>query len=209
MAIINSTPKIRISRASRSCRSRFPAWLPRDSTNRERHLFTASMRKTDFAHSFRLWGSRQGGIGGIRQAARFLPLIKSMKNTLLHLTGAAVLAFAIIGSGHRMLGQASVQTVTTGQGGVQATTITSAGTISQFSPDSIVVKTENSAEPVHYTYSKTTTYVDENGNPVSMETVKSGLPVTVYYVKDGDNLVASKVIVRRAVVVAPATTTDK
>ena len=128
-----------------------------------------------------------------------------MKNTLLHLTGAAVLAFALIGSGHTMLGQASVQTVTTGQGGVQATTITSAGTISQFSPDTIVVKTENATEPVHYTYSKSTTYVDENGNPVSMETVKSGLPVTVYYVKDGDNLVASKVIVRRAVVVAPAT----
>jgi hypothetical protein len=50
---------------------------------------------------------------------------------------------------------------------------------------------------VSYSYSKTTTYVDQNGNPVSMETVKSGLPVTVYYTQDGDKMVASKVVVQR------------
>jgi len=52
---------------------------------------------------------------------------------------------------------------------------------------------------MRYRYSKTTTYVDETGAPVSMETVKSGLPVTVYYTKDGDNMVASKVVVRKTV----------
>ena len=143
-----------------------------------------------------------------------------MKYTLFNLTAASVLAFALTGAGHTILAQASVQTVTTGQQVVQSTATTSAGTISEFSPQTIVVKTENSTEPVHYTYSKSTTYVDENGNAVSMETVKSGLPVTVYYVKDGDNLVASKIVVRRTVVAAPApdvqeskttttTTTDK
>ena len=126
-----------------------------------------------------------------------------MKHTRSNLTAAAVLAFVLTGAGHTILAQTSVQTVTTGQQAVQSTTTTTAGTISEFSPQTIVVKTENSAEPVHYTYSKSTTYVDESGNPVSMETVKSGLPVTVYYVKDGDNLVASKVIVRRTVI-APA-----
>lgn len=129
------------------------------------------------------------------------------------------LAFALIGAGHTVLGQASIQTVTSGQGSVQTTTTTSAGTISEFSPQTIIVKTENSVEPVRYTYSKTTTYVDEAGNPVSMETVKSGLPVTVYYVKDGDNLVASKVVVKRTVIepethvqeskTTTTTTTDK
>ena len=142
-----------------------------------------------------------------------------MKHTFFNLAAASVLAFALTGAGHTVLAQASVQTVTTGQQAVQSTTTTSAGTISEFSPQTIVVKTENSAEPVHYTYSKSTTYVDENGNAVSMETVKSGLPVTVYYVKDGDNLVASKVIVRKTVVQPAAhvdeskttttTTTDK
>jgi len=81
------------------------------------------------------------------------------------------------------------------------TTTTSAGTISEFGPERIIIKTESSPDPLHYTYSKTTTYVDENGSPVSVKTVKSGLPVTVYYTKVGNTLVASKVIVRKAVVV--------
>jgi hypothetical protein len=52
--------------------------------------------------------------------------------------------------------------------------------------------------------------VDENGAPVSLQTVKSGLPVTVYYTQVGDTLVASKVIVRKAVVVpAPVIETKK
>ena len=86
------------------------------------------------------------------------------------------------------------------------TTTTSAGTISQFSPDTIVVKTTASTEPVNYSYTKTTTYVDENGNPVSSKTLKSGLPVTVYYDKESDwRLVATKVIVRKAT--STATTT--
>jgi hypothetical protein len=135
-----------------------------------------------------------------------------MKHKFLHLTTAAsALAFAFIGANHTLLAQTSVQTTTSDQGNVQATTtsdqgnvqtttVTSAGTISEFGPDTIVVKSEDSTAPVSYTYSKTTTYVDENGNPVSMEMVKSGLPVTVYYVKDGDNFVASKVVVKHSIV---------
>ena len=77
------------------------------------------------------------------------------------------------------------------------TTTSSAGTVSQFSPNTIIVKTTTSADPVSYSYSKTTTYVDENGNTVSSETVKSGAPVTVYYTQDGDKMVATKVVVRK------------
>lgn len=79
------------------------------------------------------------------------------------------------------------------------TTTTSAGTVSEFTPDAFTIQTDTSAAPVRYTYSKTTTYVDENGNPVSMETVKSGLPVTVYYTQVNGQMVASKVIVRKSV----------
>jgi hypothetical protein len=95
---------------------------------------------------------------------------------------------------------------------VQTTSTSSAGTVTEFSPDTIVIRSETSPEPIHYVYRKTTTYVDEAGNPVSMEVVKSGLPVTVHYIKEGDQLVASKVIVRRAVtrvVPAPATIDEK
>jgi len=139
-----------------------------------------------------------------------------MKKTIRNIGGAALLGLTLI-TAQTLVAQTAVESTSS----TTTKTVTSAGTISEFSPNSIVIKTETSAEPVHYTYTKTTTYVDENGNPVSMETVKSGLPVTVYYVKDGDNMVVSKVIVRKAVVVAPAapviedkkttttTTTDK
>ena len=83
----------------------------------------------------------------------------------------------------------------------ETTATTSAGTISEFGPETIIIRSETSPEPVRYSYSKTTTYVDETGAPVSIETVKSGLPVTVYYMKVGDRMVASKVVVRKAVVV--------
>lgn len=141
-----------------------------------------------------------------------------MKHTIFKLAGISLLALAFTCTSRTVLGQASVQTIPTDQGNVQTTT-TSDGTISEFSPDTIVVKTENAAEPVHYTYSKSTTYVDDAGNPVSIDTVKSGLPVTVYYVKDGDNLMVSKVIVRKNVITpttsiqdsktTTTTTTDK
>lgn len=85
--------------------------------------------------------------------------------------------------------------------------VTATGVINAYSPDGLVVRTEASAEPLRYSFSKSTTYVDEAGNPVSVETVRSGLPVTVQYIRDGDTLFAKKVIVRRAAVVpvpAPA-----
>ena len=86
---------------------------------------------------------------------------------------------------------------------VQETTTNSAGTISEFTPETIVIRSETSPEPLRYSYSKTTTYVDETGAPVTLETVKSGLPVTVYYTKVGDRLVANRVVVRKTTVVTP------
>jgi len=80
------------------------------------------------------------------------------------------------------------------------TTTTTTGTISEFGPGTIVVRSETAPEPMRYSYSKTTTYTDETGAPVSIETVKSGLPVTVYYTRDGDRMVANRVIVRRGTI---------
>ena len=87
--------------------------------------------------------------------------------------------------------QATVETTTT--------TTNSAGTISEFGPDILVIKTEAAPAPVRYTYTTKTVYVDEAGTPVTLSTVKSGLPVTVYYTKDGDKMVASKVVVRKTI----------
>ena len=114
-----------------------------------------------------------------------------MKHNSLTRTGAALLGLMLI-TANVTLAQIAVKETTT--------TTTTAGTISEFGPETIIVRSETSPEPIRYSYSKTTTYVDETGAPVSIETVKSGLPVTVHYVKVGDKMVASKVIVRKAVV---------
>jgi hypothetical protein len=62
-----------------------------------------------------------------------------------------------------------------------------------------VIQTTTTPDPTPYTFTKTTTYVDENGDPVAIDTVKSGDPMTVYYTQDGDARVASKVVVKRSV----------
>jgi len=114
-----------------------------------------------------------------------------MKNNNLLLTSAAFFGLMLI-TANVTVAQVAVKETTT--------TTTSAGTISEFGPETIIIRSETAPEPVRYSYSKTTTYVDETGAPVSMETVKSGLPVTVHYTKVGDRMVASRVIVRKAVV---------
>ncbi len=113
--------------------------------------------------------------------------------TLIKILAAATLALTV-----------STTTVSAAEVEKTTTVTTSGGTISEFGPERFIIKTETSPDPVTYTYSKTTTYVDEAGSPVSIETVKSGLPVTVHYTKVGDKFVASKVIVRKTV-----TKTDK
>jgi outer membrane murein-binding lipoprotein Lpp len=106
----------------------------------------------------------------------------------------------VLGSILATAGMANAQTETT----TSSSTTTSAGTISAFSPDVITVRSDSSATPLAYSYTKTTTYVDENGNPVSMDVVRSGAPVTVYYTQDGDRMVATKVIVRKVVTTDPS-----
>jgi uncharacterized membrane protein len=77
------------------------------------------------------------------------------------------------------------------------TLVMATGTISEFGAERMVVSTSTSSEPFSYSVSKKTTFVDEAGRVVSTETVKSGVPVTVYYTKTGDKFIASKVIVRK------------
>ena len=115
-----------------------------------------------------------------------------MKNTIRNLSSLAFLGVMLF-TANMASAQTPVVSTTTTTAPVQC-----AGTISQFDPDTIAVQSTSSASPVNYSYTKTTTYVDENGNPVSMDTVKSGLPVTVYYTQDGDKMIATKVIVRKA-----------
>lgn len=108
---------------------------------------------------------------------------------------------------------AAALTVATAQMVSETTTtvapVQAAGTVTTFdtSGNSIVISGPDAATPATYTYSKQTTIVDEAGNPVAVETVKSGMPVTVYYTDNGGQMVASKVVVRQAPVQQTTTTT--
>lgn len=81
---------------------------------------------------------------------------------------------------------------------VTTTTNTGSGTITQYAPGSpnIILRTQNAA-PVTYSVSRTTTFVDENGAPIAVERIAPGVPVTVQYVQEGDQMVASRVVVVR------------
>ncbi len=121
-----------------------------------------------------------------------------MKNIIQKSIGAVVLTGALFAVNAGIAQSADVISTTTSMGTTSAMgTTTSMGTISEFGPDRIIIRSEGAADPIRYSSSKTTTYVDESGKAVSVESVKSGVPVTVYYTKTGDGMVADKVIVRK------------
>lgn len=92
------------------------------------------------------------------------------------------------------------------------TTTTYAGTVSDISPSSstMVVKSEAAPQTItKYVYNDKTIWVDPMGNTVKMETVQNQ-PVTVYYQKEGDQMVVTRVITQKTLpppVVEKKTTT--
>jgi hypothetical protein len=81
---------------------------------------------------------------------------------------------------------------------VAVSTVTSGGTITEFTPGSaITVRTETATAPTRYVVGESVTYVDEAGVPVAPDIIRSGVPVTVHYVKEGDRMIARRVVVKK------------
>ena len=114
-----------------------------------------------------------------------------MKSPIRSLLGVAAMA-AMLSAGSAFAEDRRVEETTT-------TTTTTQGTVTQLSPNAIIVQSPSSPSPVSYSQTKTTTYVDEMGNPVKIETVKSGTPVTVYYDRDAGQMRATRVVVQRVI----------
>jgi hypothetical protein len=90
----------------------------------------------------------------------------------------------------------SSSTTTTSTSSLDAT-----GTITTYTPgsDYISFKTETSAEPVKYYYTKSTTIVDPEGKTVEWSMLKPNMPVRYTYVKEGDRMVISKITLTKPV----------
>jgi hypothetical protein len=105
-----------------------------------------------------------------------------VKKTVLSIALALVAPFA--------WAQTSSTTTTT-------TTTEDGGTISEYTPGSVITLKEKSG-PRHYKFGKTVTYVTKSGKTLDEATVKSrikvGVPVHVHYTGEGDNVMVDRVI---------------
>ena len=96
----------------------------------------------------------------------------------------------------------SATTTTSGTTGVSATTSTSTldgtGVITSFTPgEAFTVRSETSTSPVTYYTSKDVTVVDPTGAVVDVRYLRPDVPVKYTYVKQGDRMVVSKIIVQK------------
>ncbi len=101
--------------------------------------------------------------------------------------------------------ESSTTTTTAGTTGVSTSTSTSTldgtGTITTYTPgsDYIALRTEASAEPVKYYYTKNTTIVDPEGKTVEWSMLRPDMPVRYTYVREGDRMVISKITLTKPV----------
>ena len=74
-------------------------------------------------------------------------------------------------------------------------TTTYSGTVSEVdrSSSTIIVKSETATAPTKYTYTKETVFTDPQGHVVTYEAIRN-TPVTVYYTRDGDRMIVTKVV---------------
>src|SRR5213080_4998499 len=74
--------------------------------------------------------------------------------------------------------------------------ISSTGTITTYTPgtDYLTFRAGTTGAPVRYYYSKDTTILDPGGRTVTWSAVRPDLPATVYYVNEGDRMIARKIV---------------
>src|SRR5687768_812406 len=107
---------------------------------------------------------------------------RTVKKTILSMALALVAPFA--------WGQTSSTTTTT-------TTTTGSGTITEYTPGSVIALKETSG-PRRYRFGKTVTYVTKSGKTLDEAAVKTrlklGIPVSVHYTGEGENMIVDRVV---------------
>ncbi len=110
----------------------------------------------------------------------------------------AMFATALLGSVAFAQTSTSSTTVATGTNGTTDTTTTtteSTGTVTEFTPGLLFTLKTEAAEPVHYKFAKTVTYVTSDGKVIEASRVRKDSKVRVHYIKEGSDMLVDKVIV--------------
>ncbi len=117
-----------------------------------------------------------------------------MIKLFLSVTFATAL-MGLVAYGQTSTSSTTVETGTNGATETTTTTTASTGTVTEFTPgQALILKTE-AAQPVHYRFGKTVTYVTSDGRVIAASKIRKDSKVRVHYIKDGDNMVVDKVIV--------------
>jgi len=87
-------------------------------------------------------------------------------------------------------------------------TTTYSGTVSEVDPSSstITIRSETAPAPTKYVFTKETVFADPQGHVVSYDAIRN-TPVTVYYTREGDRMIVSKVVTTKPVVTEHRETT--
>jgi hypothetical protein len=129
------------------------------------------------------------------------------RNRLITLLAAGAVSAIALTTAFAQTSATTTTTTTNPAVTTHATTTTSTstldgtGTITTYTPgsDYISFRTETSAEPVKYYYTKSTTIVDPEGKTVEWSALKPNMPVRYTYVKEGDRMVISKITLTKPV----------
>ena len=103
-------------------------------------------------------------------------------------------------------GQAVVRESTTTTTTAAAAPMEVTGTVTEWAPGAVIIRQRDVAAPARFSFARTVEYVDAAGNRVAREVITPGVPVTVRYTRDGDQMVVDRVIVQRPL--APTATTS-
>jgi hypothetical protein len=122
-----------------------------------------------------------------------------MKQTrLVKILAAGIACAAALGMA---LAQQETTTTTTtdpvtGTTTTESATISTAGTIVTYTPDSdyFTFRTAPDVAPVRYYYTRDTTILDPAGRTVNWSAIRPDVPATIYYTKVGDRVVVRKVV---------------
>jgi hypothetical protein len=117
-----------------------------------------------------------------------------MIKLFLSVTFATAL-MGLVAYGQTSTSSTSVSTGTNGATQTTTTTTESAGTVTEYTPgQALILKTE-AAEPLHYKFGKTVTYVTSDGKVIEASRIRKDSKVRVHYIKEGDDMLVDKVIV--------------